>query len=104
MEDKCLAGVCAGVDKCASVDCSDPKQCFAQGECNKYTGLCSSMFEPAGAACDDFNEETAEQKQRTMGKAKTRRNNSEYPFYVCGALPPGSVAGPIHQLSLVSTP
>ena len=56
--DKCLAGKCVGVDKCASQTCPAPDQCHFLGECDVLTGGCSSPTKPDRTRCDDLDDTT----------------------------------------------
>jgi len=68
MEDKCDAeGVCAGKNLCDGVVCSAKGECHQAGSCNSQTGTCSDPEKPAGAQCDDKDDDTV-QDQCNAGK------------------------------------
>ena len=56
--DVCFAGECEGVSRCASVACTPPSQCHAEGLCDPVTGACSSVLRANGTLCDDGSTET----------------------------------------------
>ena len=50
--DKCNDdGVCAGVDRCANVQCTASSQCHFAGVCDVFTGICTEVAKPDGTAC-----------------------------------------------------
>ena len=53
--DVCSAGTCAGVDRCATVDCT---QACSVGTCSSLTGACSFVLDADGASCDDSDSAT----------------------------------------------
>eukprot|EP01059_Diplonema_ambulator_P030329 TRINITY_DN5151_c0_g1_i9.p1 TRINITY_DN5151_c0_g1~~TRINITY_DN5151_c0_g1_i9.p1 ORF type:complete len:6713 (+),score=1239.17 TRINITY_DN5151_c0_g1_i9:1796-20140(+) len=56
--DKCIAGVCMGVDNCANVACMRKGQCYAEGKCDPLTGKCTNPLLPDRTACDDGSDAT----------------------------------------------
>ncbi|MFP6625055.1 MAG: hypothetical protein VCC20_16360 [Myxococcota bacterium] len=65
-KDQCSAGVCAGIDLCEGVICSEMDQCHVAGTCDPITGLCSTPMQPNGTTCDDGRLETLDD-QCTVG-------------------------------------
>merc|ERR1719156_448074 len=61
-DDKCMAGICTGIAKCANVECATPSACHQQGVCNEYTGQCMPQFQPSTHRCDDGSDLTVEDK------------------------------------------
>eukprot|EP01060_Flectonema_neradi_P009436 TRINITY_DN1671_c2_g3_i1.p1 TRINITY_DN1671_c2_g3~~TRINITY_DN1671_c2_g3_i1.p1 ORF type:complete len:6512 (+),score=1571.45 TRINITY_DN1671_c2_g3_i1:146-19681(+) len=59
VDDKCINGVCIGIDKCENVICK-PGLCLQAGVCNPQTGVCSNPPEPDGKVCDDGDGATPE--------------------------------------------
>lgn len=57
-DDKCTAGVCAGIDKCAGVSCKASDVCHTAGECDKATGQCSNPNAADDTTCDDGDDDT----------------------------------------------
>eukprot|EP01059_Diplonema_ambulator_P033327 TRINITY_DN6904_c0_g3_i1.p1 TRINITY_DN6904_c0_g3~~TRINITY_DN6904_c0_g3_i1.p1 ORF type:complete len:2380 (+),score=806.85 TRINITY_DN6904_c0_g3_i1:47-7186(+) len=54
VDDKCMSGVCVGVDKCAGVTCTSTDPCKnAAGTCDINTGSCIFTNKPNGQPCDD---------------------------------------------------
>jgi RHS repeat-associated protein len=62
VNDKCTAGVCAGVDLCANVTCTASDQCHAAGSCDHSTGACSNPTVANGTTCNDGNANTVNDK------------------------------------------
>src|SRR6267378_6178325 len=58
VNDKCTAGVCAGVDLCAHVTCTASDQCHVAGTCSHSTGTCSNPAASDGTSCNDGNANT----------------------------------------------
>eukprot|EP01060_Flectonema_neradi_P017203 TRINITY_DN2404_c0_g1_i3.p1 TRINITY_DN2404_c0_g1~~TRINITY_DN2404_c0_g1_i3.p1 ORF type:complete len:3065 (+),score=476.76 TRINITY_DN2404_c0_g1_i3:8019-17213(+) len=51
--DRCIKGVCTGIDLCRNVICKSQSECHLDGRCDPKTGLCSSPRKPTGTPCDD---------------------------------------------------
>ena len=60
--DKCIAGVCLGEDKCANIIC-EQRPCKAPGICNAVSGVCEYNNREDGAVCDDMNPDTVDECQ-----------------------------------------
>eukprot|EP01063_Lacrimia_lanifica_P039936 TRINITY_DN8909_c0_g1_i1.p1 TRINITY_DN8909_c0_g1~~TRINITY_DN8909_c0_g1_i1.p1 ORF type:complete len:3932 (+),score=1045.38 TRINITY_DN8909_c0_g1_i1:1409-11797(+) len=59
MNDRCIAGVCTGDDRCAEVECVAQGPCRSKGTCNPLTGVCSDPIRPDGSECNDGEAGTA---------------------------------------------
>lgn len=73
--DTCMGGLCAGVDLCdvLNVQCPQPNPVAElHDQCKTFTGcrngVCQAFgFKPSGTACDDQNEETADDECQDDG-------------------------------------
>eukprot|EP00756_Hemistasia_phaeocysticola_P012172 Hpha_TRINITY_DN15176_c0_g3::TRINITY_DN15176_c0_g3_i1::g.127723::m.127723 len=88
VEDKCDAdGKCVGVNKCLDAG-GQPKVCLAvddcheAGECDKFTGRCSTPNKVDGTTCDDGNDRTVEDKC-TSGKCQGEDKCANVPVAQC---------------------
>eukprot|EP01063_Lacrimia_lanifica_P007604 TRINITY_DN1488_c0_g6_i1.p1 TRINITY_DN1488_c0_g6~~TRINITY_DN1488_c0_g6_i1.p1 ORF type:complete len:3347 (+),score=823.83 TRINITY_DN1488_c0_g6_i1:868-10041(+) len=61
LNDACKAGVCTGLNKCEGVTCTD-QPCYEPAFCNPKTGLCDKIMLVDGAACDDGDAATDDDK------------------------------------------
>jgi len=63
VNDRCVAGVCGGVDACTyptPVICRPQDQCHIAGTCSSINGIaaCSNPLKTSGSVCDDGNVNT----------------------------------------------
>eukprot|EP01065_Artemidia_motanka_P042695 TRINITY_DN5771_c0_g3_i2.p1 TRINITY_DN5771_c0_g3~~TRINITY_DN5771_c0_g3_i2.p1 ORF type:complete len:4752 (+),score=1264.50 TRINITY_DN5771_c0_g3_i2:1602-15857(+) len=57
VDDKCAAGQCAGVSKCAA-GCTPTRSCQTAGWCDPATGLCTSRAATDNTTCSDGRSDT----------------------------------------------
>eukprot|EP01065_Artemidia_motanka_P008951 TRINITY_DN1454_c0_g2_i3.p1 TRINITY_DN1454_c0_g2~~TRINITY_DN1454_c0_g2_i3.p1 ORF type:complete len:4987 (+),score=1087.78 TRINITY_DN1454_c0_g2_i3:1191-14963(+) len=64
VDDVCVGGTCRGTDLCNGVVCSPSDGCHTTGVCDPLTGLCSDPQRVDGAACDDGDATTLQDRCR----------------------------------------